>query len=346
MSSDTVNWEAIARYLAGESPAEEQAAVQRWLAEHPSDARTITALDDALGSLTLGPESLKGIDVEGALAKVKARRDDVGLRVIRADATKHVPKGLPARRTFAWAPLAAAAAVLIAVTLVWRNSASRPEVVTIAARTLTTPVGGRDSLVLPDGSQVILGPGSELKIAEGFGQAARRVSLRGEALFTVVHDEARPFVVDANGVQIRDVGTAFVIHSDAGGVRVAVTEGVVELKASAAANVATTLNAGDAATVSPAGQVTAERGVGADGDLEWTRGRLVFRDTPLSEVAEDLKRWYGVHLDIQDPALQRRPLSATFAGDPVKDVLTAISGAIGATMERRGDTIVVRAMPR
>jgi transmembrane sensor len=347
MSSDTVNWEAIARYLAGESPVEEQAAVQRWLAEHPSDARTITALDDALGRLALGPDAQHGIDVDAALAKVKARRDDGGLRVVRGDAPKQAVRGVPARRAFAWVPVAAAAAVIIAATLIWRGPASRPEapVTTIAARTLTTPVGGRDSLVLPDGSQVMLGPGSELTIAEGFGQATRRVSLRGEALFSVVHDDTKPFVVEANGAEIRDVGTAFVVHSDAGGVRVAVTEGIVELKSSGA-SVATTLNAGDAASVSPAGQVVAERGVGADNDLEWTRGRLVFRDTPLNEVAEDLQRWYGVHLDIQDPALRRRPLSATFAGDSIKTVLDVISGALGVTMERRGDTVVVRGMTR
>jgi transmembrane sensor len=328
MSSETTNWEAVARYLAGESPAEEQAAVRQWLAEHPADAKVIAALDDALDRVALGPDATKGIDVEAALAKVKARRG---------------PNVIPLRpRRINWAPLAAAASVVLAAGL-WladKSTSDPAPKTTIAARTLTTPVGGRDSLVLPDGSQVMLGPGSSLILAQGYGQSERRVSLQGEALFTVRHDATKPFIVVANGSEIRDVGTAFVVHSDAGGVRVAVTEGVVELTASKRS--ATTLNAGDAASVSPEGDVSAQRGVGAGDDLAWTKGRLVFRDAPLSDVADELKRWYGVQLDIRDPALRRRQLTASFTGDSLRAVLEVISTALGATIERRGDTAVVR----
>lgn len=337
-----MDWEALARYLAGESPVEEQEAVQRWLASHSGDAAMLAALDDALAGLTLGPDAEKGIDVDAALARVKARRDD-GLRVVPGN----VRRGAPAPRRFGWMPLAAAAAVVLAAgALFWRGQSKpdTPTPTTIAARTLTTPVGGRDSLVLPDGSHVILGPGSVLTVEADYGRSSRNVSLRGEALFTVVHDESRPFIVAANGAEIRDVGTAFVVHSDGGGVRVVVTEGVVELTAGAAPR--TQLNVGDAATVSTSGKVVAERGVGAKDDLAWTRGQLVFRDTPLSEVSEDLQRWYGVHLEIQDPALRRRPLSASFEGDSVRGVLNTIALAIGASIERRGDTVFVRALPR
>ena len=342
MSSETANWDAIARYLAGESPAEEQAAVRQWLARNPVDAKAIVALDGALSGLAIPPGAQQGIDVEAALAKVKARRDQPQLQVVRGGAPR-VGRAVAPERSRPWIQIAAAAAIVIAVgTIFWRDSDSvqPPSETTIAARTLSTPVGGRDSLMLPDGSQVILGPGSELTMAEGFGQNERRVTLTGEALFTVVHDDAKPFIVVANGVDIRDIGTAFVVHSDAGGVRVAVTEGVVEL--TAARQSPTRLNAGDAASVSPAGEVTAQRGVGAGDDLAWTKGRLVFRDTPLSEVSDDLRRWYGVHLEIADPALRRRPISASFEGDSLKIVLDVISTAIGATVERRGDAVILR----
>ena len=93
--------------------------------------------------------------------------------------------------------------------------------------------------------------------------------------------------------------------------------------------------------------MTASRGVGAADDLAWTTGRLVFRDTPLAEVAEDLRRWYGVHLEIPDAALRRLPLSATFnRGDSVSAVLDNIALSVGARHERRGDTVVLRAIPR
>lgn len=328
-----MDWEAVARYLAGESRGEEQAAVRRWLAEHPADARMVAALDNALGRLMPGPEATLGIDVESALASVKARRPTNVLRLHRS--------------AVSWLPIAAAAGIVLVAGLWWMQSASESLPTTmVAARTLSTPVGGRDSLILPDGSQVMLGPGSELRIAEGFGEAERRVSLTGEALFTVVHNDAKPFVVDANGASFRDVGTAFVVHSDAGGARIAVTEGVVELTPVAGPHTPTVLNAGDAASVTPGGNVTAQRGVGAADELAWTRGKLVFRDTPLSEVSEDLQRWYGIRLDIQDAALRRRPLSASFEGDSLRAVIDAISLALGATAERRGDTVILRSLPR
>ena len=353
MSSETTNWEALARYLAGESPAEEQAAVRQWLAEHPADAKMLGALDDALGRVTLGPDATKGIDVEAALAKVKSTRQ-VGpslrsgqagshssLALLRAGSGRRVLELRPRRTN--WVPIAAAAGIVFVAGL-WLarpSDESTPTLTKIAARTLSTPVGGRDSLVLPDGSQVMLGPGSELTMVEGYGLTERRVTLRGEALFTVLHDDTKPFIVAANGAEIRDVGTAFVVHSDGGGVRVAVTEGVVEL--TAARQSPTTLNAGDAASVTPAGEVAAQRGVGAGDDLAWTKGRLVFRDAPLEEVAEDLQRWYGVTLVIRDPALRRRPFAGSFAGDSIGSVLEVLSRALGATVERRGDTAFVRA---
>jgi transmembrane sensor len=334
------DWDALAGYLAGETSDDATARVQAWLAAHPTDDQLLGALDDALSGLTLGADSTKGIDVEKALAAVKSRRG-ADLRMHRGAEARRMAAARPSYR---WQPLAtlAAAAAVIAISAVFLKRSAQPgaEPVTIAARTLTTPVGGRDSLVLPDGSQVILGPGSRLDIAEGFGQSARKVSLTGEAMFTVAHDPAKPFSVTASGTEIRDVGTAFVVHSNTSGVvRVAVTQGVVDVR-TAAKNAR--LQAGSGARVDAAGSIVTNAGINADDELAWTRGALVFRDTPLNEVAEDLRRWYGVRLDIRDSALGRRPLSASCRGDSVDWVLDVIGLALGASIERRGDVAIVR----
>src|SRR3546814_12625198 len=56
----------------------------------------------------------------------------------------------------------------------------------------------------------------------------RRVILRrGEASFEVAHNVQRPFVVSAEGLDVRAVGTAFVVGIEDGGVEVTVEEGVV-----------------------------------------------------------------------------------------------------------------------
>jgi transmembrane sensor len=338
MSSQSAqpDWEAVARYLAGESPAGERDAVQSWLAANPEESRAIAALDDVLDGLALGPESTQGIDVEAALAKVNARRQEA--------VHKPLGRGLEfPRRSRVWIPLAAAAALVIAIGAIVARGRSTPEQpTTIAARTFTTRVGGRDSLRLPDGTTVILGPASRLTLAANYGQAERKVELQGEAYFDVVHDPAHAFAISANGATISDIGTSFGVHADSTGtVRVSVKSGSVELKS---ATTSTVLKAGDVGTAAPGQVVMAERGAMTDDDLAWTRGTLVFRNATIAEVRDDLRRWYGIELVTADTTLLARHLTATFtANDSITAVLRNIALSLPATIHRRGDTAVLRA---
>jgi ferric-dicitrate binding protein FerR (iron transport regulator) len=72
---------------------------------------------------------------------------------------------------------------------------------------------------------------------------------------------------------------------------------------------------------------------------------LVFRDAPLAEVADGLRRWYGLTLRVTDPALVGRTLTASFQGESVDEVVRAVTLALGARADRRGDTVVVRTAP-
>ena len=72
------------------------------------------------------------------------------------------------------------------------------------------------------------------------------------------------------------------------------------------------------------------------------RGRLVYHDAPIAEVRADLRRWYGLELRLTDSALDARHLTATFEGESADAVLRVIGLALGADVERRGDTAVVR----
>src|SRR4051812_49797161 len=97
-----VDWEAVARYLAGESPVAERESVQAWLARNPEESAAIASLDVALNRLALRPEDMKGIDVEAALAAVNARRQEA--------APTPLGRTLELRqRSRIWIPIAAAA---------------------------------------------------------------------------------------------------------------------------------------------------------------------------------------------------------------------------------------------
>jgi RNA polymerase sigma factor (sigma-70 family) len=87
---------------------------------------------------------------------------------------------------------------------------------------------------LPDGSVVELNRGASIEVA--FTAAKRRVKLvRGEANFIVEKNPARPFIVNAAGVDVRAVGTVFNVRLGRAAVEVVVSEGRVKVEPPAAA---------------------------------------------------------------------------------------------------------------
>lgn len=332
---DEPDWEVLARYLAAESPAAEAEAVRAWLAESPGREAVLRALDQTLDRYAAPPPA--GLDVEGALARVHARMDAPETPVIPFRRPERV-RASPALR------IAAALLVMIGGYFAWQllRSPRGP----VVGRAYTTGVGERDSLRLPDGTTVLLGPGSRLTLALDYGVAAREVELEGEALFDVPHDEARPFTVTAGAARVRDIGTTFSVHADEEAeVRVVVTAGAVALRAARApAEEELVLRQGDRGVLAE-GRATAERAAATPEDLAWTQGRLVFRDAPLAQVAADLRRWYGVELRADDPTVAGRRLTASFTDESSDDVVRVIALALGAEVAMRGDTAVLRAAP-
>jgi transmembrane sensor len=352
--NDPVDWDAVARHLAGEGTPAERDAMHRWLDANPAEAATIRALDATLDRLAPVAASAADVDVEAALRRVRARRHAEDAASGGANDRDVIPLRTPRVHTrpaaSRWRSPALRAAAAVAVVAggaaIWQQAADRPSAA--GARSYETAVGERDSLRLSDGTRVVLGPASTLETDAGYGGARREVRLRGEAYFDVPHDATRPFVVRTATASIEDLGTAFVVRSGADGrVSVAVTQGAVRLGPAAvrSADTGVVLRQGDRGALTAGGQLVAERGVASADDLAWTSGRLVFDDAPAAEVAEAMRRWYGVELRFADAALAERHLTASFRGEPVADVLRVIELALGARVERRGDTVVVRSTP-
>lgn len=339
-SGPEADWEAIARFLAGESDPAEAARVRAWLATHAEDA----AFVDAVKARTVREEQRADVtvDTERALAAVRARMGaDAPRRLTVERGGASVPGARPtaaSRRPWRVAGFAAAAglAALAAIGAFGTRGSSA------AAREYRTSVGQRDSLRLPDGSTVVLAPGSRLTVAADFGATTREVTLDGAAFFDVTHDEAHPFTVHTASADIRDIGTAFSVKTTGeGDVAVDVTHGIVALQARAGAAAPVELRAGDRGVLARAAVAVKRGSVTAD-DVAWTRGVLSYRDASLAEVRADLRRWYGLELEVTDGTLASRTLTASFRGDSVSQVLRVIALALGADAVQRGDTVVLQ----
>jgi len=183
------------------------------------------------------------------------------------------------RRRYVWGGAIAASLVAVATFSVMGRHPS-VEIVTAPGEHRTIP--------LADGSRVILNGGTHITID---GDSPREVELAsGEALFEVKHDDSNPFVVTVGETKLVDAGTVFNVVSDRGLLDVAVAEGAVIYQPGARE---IRLGAGDGLTRSTATSDPILRKALPKAIGGWQRGRLMYSNASLEEVARDLGRNIG-----------------------------------------------------
>ena len=338
-SNDNADWDAIGRFVAGESDPAEALIVEAWLMHHPLDAEVVRLVQAR--AARFAAQDYVRVDIDGALSRVRGRIADETprLTVVRGGVVGHSSAKATWLRSWRSAAVVAAAGVAMYVGVTrWEGRRAM-----VDATVFATNVGARDSLTLSDGTHVILAPGSRLTVAAGYGASTREVTLDGAAFFDVQHDARHPFTVRARGTQIRDIGTAFSVNTDAsGGVAVAVMHGIVALRDSTAgAASAVELHAGDRGVVR-GGAIAVARGIVTVDDIAWTRGHLTYRDAPLTEVQADLQRWYGIDLRVTDATLLQRTVNGTNPGDSAAATVKWIALILGADVVQRGDTVFLQ----
>jgi transmembrane sensor len=263
--------------------------------------------------------------------------------------------------------VASGLAVLLIGGWTWQLSSRSPSPEkTASSAVVSAPAQQR----LADGSVVWLRPGAEITV--DFSPSLRRVELKkGEALFEVAKNPARPFVVGAAGIDVRAVGTAFTVNVKPAAVEVLVTHGEVAVEKPRA------VTAGPASAVGmSAGQAPAEPGetfarltagnsievvtaprLAASGvtsissaemkdRLSWRIPKLHFSRTPLVEVVALFNRHSTVRLQLGDEALGRLQLSGVIRADNTDALLQLLASDYGVDSERlRENEIVLRKSP-
>lgn len=104
----------------------------------------------------------------------------------------------------------AAAVVLgIGISLSTLYLTNQENLSTVGNYKLVTSKGEKSYLQLPDGTKVWLNSCTTLEYAENYGHSNRSIYLDGEAYFEVAKNKDLPFVVKANGIDVKAIGTAF-----------------------------------------------------------------------------------------------------------------------------------------
>ena len=316
----------------------QQAAFADWIAQNPRHAAIFAEVESAWG-----------------------RFDRLALYPYSADTAPNPDLLAPGSRRFhrfsSWAPVALAAAALVTAGIFWLG----PPLTSDAGATSVIARNEPRFMHLPDGSSVELNVGSQ--VTAHFTSTQRRLKLvHGEAHFTVTKDPAREFIVEANGVAVRAVGTAFNVRLQEERVEVLVTEGSVRVAPPALTSVAVepsrpqkiaTVSAGQR-TIFPAAAVAADFSplvetldpAEVDRALAWQKSRFNFDATPLSEVVSRLNRYSAgkngaPQLIIHDPRLGGLLISGRVRNDNVESFVEALEISFGVAADRRANGKIV-----
>lgn len=219
------------------------------------------------------------------------------------------------------------------ITAIWIAWIAVPHAIIAMEADYRTATAQRETIQTRDGSTVDLAGASA--IATDIGLAERRVRLlKGEAFFDVARDSTRPFVVDAAGVEVTVLGTAFNVLVTSESTTIALLHGSVRaMPASRAAK-------GAAATIilEPGQKITILHSTGATfvtpiAAVEigaWREGLVFMDDLPFAEAAEIIGRYHPAWISIPEDALAVRRVSGLIDLSDPEAALALLAGLFGA----------------
>jgi transmembrane sensor len=299
--SESIDEQAIAWVIRlRDAPAEDWEAFTRWLEADPAHG-------------TAYEEAALADDMAGALPSSKARP------II----TEAPPRTRPPRRALLGWGVAAALVGAIGLAAIQRNDDSYA---------VATGAGERRTVALADGSRIDLNGATRLVLDRDDPRFARLEE--GEALFTVVHDEARPFRVETGEALLQDLGTVFnVVHGKDGAIEVEVAEGAVRFaeggeRADLGAGMTLRKEAGRRPVI---GRQSAEAITG------WREGRLSYANATVAEVAEDLARNMGVTVTADAAVSERRFTGIILLDRDPETLFQRVSALLEVGVRRTGD---------
>lgn len=213
---------------------------------------------------------------------------------------------------------------------------------------VSTQKGSRTKIILPDGTKVWLNACSKLTYKNDFNSAPdREVTLSGEAFFEVVHNAARPFIIRAKGVVIRDIGTAFDIkaYPDEKTVEATLISGAIEITSEQDPEINVLLkpnermiipvdiqdtkiskeipDSSNAGTLYSIAKVQKDQ-YGLISQTSWVQNKLVFDDETFEDLAPKMERWYNIQIHFKDDQIQQIRFSGIIEKESIDQALKAM----------------------
>lgn len=345
-------YELLARKISGEANSEEISMLEKHLQQHPEDRPAA----EAFAQLYQRKNSSSRIfipPVDKAWERHLER-----LRASEQDEPAHQPSASvqlnsPGRSRQIW--MAAASLVFILTSVLFFQWYSKQPLTTDDLdEWLTYEAGNRRvRLTLKDGTLVWLNKNSRIVYNRDFGKKKRDLTLIGEAFFDVHHDPRVRMVVHARNIDITVKGTAFNVmaYPSDQTVETSLIRGSVELSTQSDRQMTIFLKPNEKISIPVVEETTLPRETAKPEkskkmesqeilysihrlqeeqqsklipEIAWIEDRLVFQSESFQELAEKLERFYGVTVEITDPALAVKRFTGSFCRESLEEALNAL----------------------
>jgi transmembrane sensor len=315
----------LIRLFSGEADPDEKKRIADWLNQSAENKKLYSDLREIW--LSSGVETnADNYDLESAIVKFRNQ--------INTD--KFIQrKQVDFNRFFKYAAILALALLLpFSYYMGTRNNSDD------SMTTISCAYGDKSSIVLPDSSRVWLNSGSKLTFSSNF-KNGRKVSLEGEAFFSVSKDKHHPFQVKTADVNIEVLGTKFNLkaYPDEKLVSTTLVEGSVNI----ASKFGSALMTPDQKLVFDKGSKKMVVQVLTDTapETEWKDGRFVFRNESLTELKPKLERWFDVDIVFGDEQVRNRKFTGVLGRESILEAVSYFDLSNFVTCRIEGNKIII-----
>jgi len=312
----------LIKYLLRETSPEEDIELSHWLAEDPENRKEFERFE-LIWKESKNLEQKSTVDPDAAWVKFKEQ-------IPEAD-----PKAVirPISNRFGWIRIAAVLFIIAGAWSIYLFLGQNGYDTISSGQMVRTEV-------LPDGSKVTLNKNAVLSYKKDFKGSIRNVKLeQGEVFFDVSPDKSKPFIIDADQVSIRVLGTSFNVKKNSDLTEVIVESGLVRVSLK------------DQQIELKKGEKVLIKGTDAQLNKEFSSDHLydyyrtnifVADNTPLWRMVEILNEAYEVKIEIADPKLRDLTLNTTFKGESLDNILYIISETLRIKVHKEGEKIILK----
>lgn len=207
------------------------------------------------------------------------------------------------------------------------------------------PFGQKFRIILSDGTKVWLNSGSRLRFPKNLNTSAqnRMVYLEGEAYFDVTKDEGRPFIVNAENLDIKVLGTQFNVsaYKSDGKIATTLVEGSVNVYDNSNPDEKILLSPNyQAAFVKKNGTLTKQK-VDIRSYTAWMKDRLIIDHLSFEQIIQKLERTYNVSIVNKVDSLNEEVYNGEFENEPIEAILNTIASSTPFTYKIENNVITI-----